>query len=177
MSANRFILSQVCLPAFLLPFPPFTLSILKNESLCPNGFISVYMLYDKEKKEASMTGFNYYYAIKKTKEKNEKHEAEIESKLIISRKDNDAKMVEEIKYTNFEEFDISQFEAELVKADKFDSEFNDNVFLKTMQKCIVSEALEIRKKVIKDFNYSELFNVTNDIKSSSNSLNIKNTNK
>jgi len=174
MSANRFILSQVCLPAFLLPFPPFILSILKNESLCPKGFISVYMLYDKDNKKTAMTGFNYYYAIQKTKEKNKRHDAEIESKFIISRKDDDLKKVEEINYSDHEVLDISQFEAELIKADKFDSEFNDNVFLKTMQKSIVSEALEIRKEVIKDFIYSALFYDTNNLKSPSDSLNIKN---
>lgn len=176
MSTNRFILSQVCIPDFLLPFPPNTLSIFKEESLCPNGLISVYMLYDKNIKKTILTALNYRYAIKRTKELNEKNDAEIESNFTISRNFSNLTSPEEINYLNledFENFQIHQFEAELTKVDKFDSEFDDNIFLKTLQQSIVSEVLEIRKKIIADFNFADLVNITNDIKPPKNTLDSK----
>jgi len=150
MSSNRFILTRTCIPDYLLPFLPNTLQSFKDESFCPEGFISVYMIYDKIEKKTVCTHFNYSFALKKTKELNDTNEVKLTLRCKILNVDPNACINHTIDYYENEEFEKIDFYVVINKNDKTIPEYQDTDFVKSFQESILQEAFNQREKVIED---------------------------
>jgi len=173
MSSNRFILSRVCVPDYFFPFLPNTLQFFKEESLCPSGFISVYMIYDKIEKKTVSTHHNYSFALKKTKKLNKSKDVKLTLRCEILSIDPNAYVNHIIDYFNIEKLEKIDFYVVINKEYQTIPEYQDTDFVHSFQESILQEAFNQRVKVIEDQEFILFqYELNNDIK-----LNDKKKNK
>jgi len=150
MSSNRFILSRVCVPDYFFPFLPNTLQIFKEESLCPCGFISVYMIYDKIEKKTVSTHYNYSFALKKTKKLNNSKDVKLTLRCEILSIDPNFHVNHIINYLNIEKLKKIDFYVVINKIYQTNSEYQDTDFVQSFQEGILQEAFNQRVNIVKD---------------------------
>ncbi|EPW5036204.1 hypothetical protein ACWL47_003999 [Yersinia enterocolitica] len=162
MSGNRFIISRVCLPDYFFPFLPNTRNQFILENLCATGFISVYMVIDNEKKEKTVTCYNFAFARKTLKlmMKNHKPEVEVRSiiKVIISKNDEISNIKEEINYFKPIKYKKNDFEVSLISVntpEKITNEHSEDIgflsdkeLLQDFLENILDEAFKQRDLII-----------------------------
>ncbi len=155
MSINRYILSQVCIPDYFFPFPPYIRTQFIEESLCGKGFISIFMIIDKEFKKNTRIFYNFTSACKElhtlnnTKNKTENPKA-INKSAIVFISEIDGNINHEIDYMNIEELKEPSFNASISSINELESSFEDKVFAKKFTANILSSSFAYRKTITQD---------------------------
>lgn len=165
MSANNFVLLRVCIPDFFLPFPPTILNLFKEESLCPSGFVSVYMIYDKQAKKVVKTVFDCASGITKVNELNQGESTKTLLPFKLSSLDPNSYEGYEFNYSSIEDFEKFDFQVEATQLDKLESEYKNSLFLDACENMILDQAFDLREKIISDFKimFPEKFIIENEI--------------
>ncbi|WHQ76498.1 hypothetical protein [Pantoea sp. Lij88] len=151
MSANHFVLLRVCIPDFFLPFPPTILNIFKEESLCPSGFVSVYMIYDKQAKKVVKTFFDCASGIMKVNELNQVKSPDALLLFKLSSLESNSSEDYEFNYSSIEDFEKFDFQVEAMKLDKLEPEYKNSLFLDACKNSILDQAFDFRENLISDF--------------------------
>ncbi|WP_210530675.1 hypothetical protein [Pantoea ananatis] len=151
MSANHFVLLRVCIPDFFLPFPPTILNILKEESSCPSGFVSVYMIYDKQAKKVVKTFFDCASGIMKVNELNQVKSTKTLLLFKLSSLESNSSEDYEFNYSCIEGFEKFDFQVEAMQLDKFEPEYKNSLFLDACKNSILDQAFDFRENLISDF--------------------------
>lgn len=171
MSTNNFVLLRVCIPDFFLPFPPTILNLFKEESLCPSGFVSVYMIYDKQAKKVVKTVFDCASGITKVNELNQGESTKTLLPFKLSSLDPNSYEDYEFNYSSIEDFEKFDFQVEATQLDKLDKlelEYKNSLFLDTCENMILDHAFDLREKLISDFKimFPEKLTIENEITTS-----------
>lgn len=162
MVSNRFYVIRVCVPDYYFPFLPSIRKQFILESLCEKGFVSVYVVADKCKKEKPILYYNYTSAQKKCKYNNLNKKTDdipenyrIPKRIKISIIQNEkmtSKPSEEIQI-DYSELNSLYLEDFSINTDSYDPKDNGPVIL-NLEKNLLNDILqctfEHRKSIIKD---------------------------
>lgn len=162
MASKRFYVTRVCVPDFYFPFLPSIRKQFILESLCGKGFVSVYVVSDKYRKEKPNLYYNYTSALRKCKYNNLNKKTDdvpdkykIPQRISISIIPNEKMTSESSEETQIDYSELNSLYLEdfSINTDGYDPKDKDPVVL-DLEKKLLNDILqctfEHRKSIITD---------------------------